>query len=500
MSTLRIIRIRNNTNETKNWVKDFLPNEEYTIPNDTSIYYRYRTNNNLLSDIGNGDASIGDAGEYYTDVNEQIHWLLGLPDARYTADGKIRIAISPEDHAETHQVGGADEINVQDLSGQLADEQHPVPQECVDAMGAKNNNNPLHHDRYQQSEINNLPENQLSLNYPTHDNSNDPSTAQKQAMENANGPASGNPFATIDDLSGYSPTGHTHSTLPTQDEKDALAGNSPSSSNKYATMGDLANVDNSKIATSFNTLPASPPTGEIWKTLEDYADTNTYEAGWYEYLGSGNGGGVHGSDWKFYSTMEVHTHTWSQVTKSGSKVSDIADVPSYPNDGKENELIEENGSLSWKEKASGSGSGKRSLQLDLVYGSSTSQNWMTLSDIRIKSSECGWTPPFNCKVREVIYTNKNTGSSGQIVKLSALYRDRSNTSYFSTSDPEEWYCDNNNSPNLMYNEGNGKRWGYDCTNDNDEMLQSRAYAFRIKRTYGYSNMDDIKITVMLEEV
>lgn len=413
---------------------------------------------------------------------------------------RLKVATTPQNHAEQHQAGEADEINVDGLQGVLAEDQHIIDQEAIDAMGAKSNTNPLNHDRFQQTEITNLPESQLNLNYATHNNANDPTTAQKQAMENANSPSSTNEFVVKSDLSGYSQTNHTHSTLPTSDEKAALAGNSPSATNKYATMDDIADIDNSHVAQNFSALPSSPSVNEIWKTLEDETiSTNEYEAGWYQYLGSGNGTGIHDSDWKFYSTTESHTHTWSQVSKTGSKASDLADIPAYPNDGNDNELIENNGVLAWQEKTSNS-SNKRSLQLDLVYYGSTTSGWLHLSCGSIRSNESGWTPPFNCKVREVVFTNKYYGSSGQKIEIKAYYHSIGSCGYIDEDDSVEWSCSNDSNSNLLYNEQNGRRWGYDCTNDNDEMLMSRAYAFKVRRTYGYNCMDDIKVTIMLEEV
>jgi len=53
----------------------------------------------------------------------------------------------PQAHKLTHQNDGTDEISVAGLSGQLADDQHIVDAEAVSAMGAKADDNPLHHDR-----------------------------------------------------------------------------------------------------------------------------------------------------------------------------------------------------------------------------------------------------------------------------------------------------------------------------------------------------------------
>ncbi len=200
MSLIREIFIRNNTSSVKNWIRDFTANEEYQIPNDSVIYYRYKTDNSLLISIANGEASIGNGAEYFTEIDKQIYWLIGIDQIVGRDDeGRLRVALGTEYHHATHENGGGDEIDVTDLSGVLSEDQHIIDSEAVEAMGTKDNTNALHHDRYQQSEIIALPESQLNLNYATHSNSNDPTTVQKTAMDNANSPSGSNPFATMDD-------------------------------------------------------------------------------------------------------------------------------------------------------------------------------------------------------------------------------------------------------------------------------------------------------------
>ena len=46
-----------------------------------------------------------------------------------------------------------------------------------------------------------------------------------------------------------------------------------------------------------------------------------------------------------------HTHTKSQITDFAHSLSEHSDVPNKPNDGNENILVEENGSLSWKKSS-----------------------------------------------------------------------------------------------------------------------------------------------------
>lgn len=104
--------------------------------------------------------------------------------------------MQPESHGSSHQVGGNDVFNVTGLAGVLSDQQHIIPSEAIAAMGPKGNNNPLNHDRFQQTEIVALPETQLQLNYVTHSNANDPTLAQKQALNASLDPSMSNPFLT----------------------------------------------------------------------------------------------------------------------------------------------------------------------------------------------------------------------------------------------------------------------------------------------------------------
>lgn len=72
------IVIRNNTNEIKNWVKEFQPNEVFNIPTDNSLYQSYANCNDLLTAITNGEASVGNGIEYYAAISDQINHLKQL--------------------------------------------------------------------------------------------------------------------------------------------------------------------------------------------------------------------------------------------------------------------------------------------------------------------------------------------------------------------------------------------------------------------------------------
>jgi hypothetical protein len=157
------------------------------------------------------------------------------------SNGRVKMAVAPSPHHTDHEFGSADALNVGGLQGVLANQQHIIPAEAVNAMGPKSNTNPLNHDRFQQSEISNLPESQMTLNHPTHSNANDPTVAQKQALDASTSPSTVNPFVTrshSDSL--YSANAHIHSTLPTANQKAAMdAAASPSGANKFTVNSEL---------------------------------------------------------------------------------------------------------------------------------------------------------------------------------------------------------------------------------------------------------------------
>lgn len=72
---MRTIVIKNDTQEVQTWNKEFQPGEEYTIPTDSGLWNEYAHLDALLVAIANGDALIGDGGQFFTSVSEQISWL-----------------------------------------------------------------------------------------------------------------------------------------------------------------------------------------------------------------------------------------------------------------------------------------------------------------------------------------------------------------------------------------------------------------------------------------
>jgi hypothetical protein len=220
----------------------FQPGQEYVISDmEAKNWYNDRQ---VIDRINKDEASVGNGETYISDVLSQLDWLRGLtsssgiPPELINDTDRLKVDMGYELHRSTHELGGSDQINVDGLSGVLAEDQHVIPQEARDAMGAKANNNPYHHDRFQQSEISSLPEVQLNLNFPTHSNANDPSVHQKQAMDASLSPSGSNEFITKNKAnSDYATITHSHVTLPTQAQKDALdSSNSPSTINPFVTL------------------------------------------------------------------------------------------------------------------------------------------------------------------------------------------------------------------------------------------------------------------------
>jgi hypothetical protein len=89
-------------------------------------------------------------------------------------------------HATTHQDGQPDEINVTGLSGVLADAQTPATHAASHTAGAAD---PISHANLADIAADDH-----------HDNVNDPTAAQKAALDGAASPAAGNVFATANDL------------------------------------------------------------------------------------------------------------------------------------------------------------------------------------------------------------------------------------------------------------------------------------------------------------
>lgn len=84
---MKTIVVRNNTNQEQIWLRTFLANEEYEIPSDNSLPFKYSNLESLITAIASGDASIGNGDIFYTTVNEQINYLKGVDASPKDNDG-----------------------------------------------------------------------------------------------------------------------------------------------------------------------------------------------------------------------------------------------------------------------------------------------------------------------------------------------------------------------------------------------------------------------------
>jgi hypothetical protein len=76
---MRVVRIKNNIDSEKLWIKSFAANEEFEIPGDNSqLIETYANCDALLTSIANNEASIGNGIEYFSAVHAQINWLKGI--------------------------------------------------------------------------------------------------------------------------------------------------------------------------------------------------------------------------------------------------------------------------------------------------------------------------------------------------------------------------------------------------------------------------------------
>lgn len=75
---MRTIKIRNNTDQTQEWLRTFSANEEYTLPAENpGLIAKYATFCALLTAISTGDASVGNADGYFSTISDQLSWLRG---------------------------------------------------------------------------------------------------------------------------------------------------------------------------------------------------------------------------------------------------------------------------------------------------------------------------------------------------------------------------------------------------------------------------------------
>lgn len=86
---MKTVIIRNNTNSEKIWLRTFAANEEYSVPTDNSLVFKYANLESLLVAVAAGEASIGDGSIFFTTINEQLNYIKGIDTTPKDADGSI---------------------------------------------------------------------------------------------------------------------------------------------------------------------------------------------------------------------------------------------------------------------------------------------------------------------------------------------------------------------------------------------------------------------------
>lgn len=137
---------------------------------------------------------------------------------------------------------------------------------------------------------------------------------------------------------------------------------------------------------------------------------------------------------------------------------------------------------------------KRNISLTLIRNATTSDGWLNISDNGIPSNQTTWTPPFNCRLTSLGFSNKNDTEE---TKVSAHYKDFSTDNNIQTSDPTSWYIDSEDT--LSIKGYDGRQWIYDNTNSTDYMDKDKRYGFRVTKISG-SNMNDVQVTLIFQEI
>lgn len=144
--------------------------------------------------------------------------------------------------------------------------------------------------------------------------------------------------------------------------------------------------------------------------------------------------------------------------------------------------------------------GKRRHIITMGYNGTCTNVWLRFHD-NVNSNQSKWTPPVKLKILKVFFSNKYSGSSSNNLemKITAYYKSFNSTGNISTSDSTAWYVTGTQSSCDYWTE-NGRSWVYDNSDEGDYMDVGYVYAFRLKRTNGYTSPNDATVWLYCEEV
>ena len=142
---------------------------------------------------------------------------------------------------------------------------------------------------------------------------------------------------------------------------------------------------------------------------------------------------------------------------------------------------------------------KRRFTLKLVSTISNSAGWLRLCDQGIATDQVGYIPPYECYVKTITFTNRNSGTIGNpyVAEIRALSIDADNDDDITTSSQVDWYVDGSSAQDQY---ANGRRWRHVAPNEDDICVKDRAYGFRFEEITNGDSLSDIYFEVEFEEI
>jgi len=144
---------------------------------------------------------------------------------------------------------------------------------------------------------------------------------------------------------------------------------------------------------------------------------------------------------------------------------------------------------------------KKNGILILCYNGSGTDNWLGFGDKLVPTNDAAWSPPFDCHITQVQFTNKRNGNSSTktVNEVRCHQINYSENRSITTEDTTAWYVNNWGGSNLIRESGYGRTWEYDNSSEGDHLYKDKKYAFRVRNLQG-ANPADIIVTLLIEEI
>ena len=136
----------------------------------------------------------------------------------------------------------------------------------------------------------------------------------------------------------------------------------------------------------------------------------------------------------------------------------------------------------------------------LQHDTITTAAWLEAGIEHILTNKTKWSPPKKLKIMKIGFSNKWQGTSLNpiIVKITAHYKNFTDTGDISTLDPIEWFVQPTSSTAERWSE-NGRMWWYDSSQDNFFFETNRAYGIQIQFISGDKKPKEIFVQLHCEE-